>query len=66
MKRKLKPVKTFHFLDMADSLREQGQFIFSMICAAETVMKLNPDLHGGSELRRAVDECRAAMYPEEN
>lgn len=66
MARNQKPVKTFHFLEIADSLREQNQFIFSLICACETVMNLNPDIHGGSELRRATDELRAAVYPEEN
>jgi hypothetical protein len=56
--------RTFHPLEVAKSIEEQSNKVGILLGAVESILSLHPDLPGGEILRRAADECRAAMYPE--
>lgn len=59
-----KAAKTFHLLAMAKSLEQQNDVLFNLISAIETVLEVNPGMKGRDALSKALDDCRAAMWPD--
>lgn len=61
-----KQVRTFHPLDVAASIQEQSGKVGNLLAAVQALLSLNPDFPGADILRNAADECRAAMYPDDD
>ena len=61
-----KPPKTFHPLEVSQSLVEQSQKVGMLLMVVRTVLSLNGNLLGATELAKAAEECRSAMYPEDD
>ncbi len=59
-----KPVRTINIAAIAESLSEQSGKIFALISAAEIFLDLNPGARGADLLRKAIDECHAAVFPD--
>lgn len=59
-----KKVRTIHPLTVADSLKAQNDAVNLLVSAVDAFLKFHADAPGADILRKAMDNCRAAMWPE--